>query len=106
MANLGSLEMQTDSHNTSTFYNHTHMILFSITGQSYDSTCNFNLYETDLHDVYAMDYKKRNMLKLQKVNTQEINIASHFNKQIKFISREIVTCKIPTSLKPHHHVEQ
>ena len=55
MANLGSLEMQTDNHNPSTFYNHAQMLQFSIIGQSYDSTCNFNLYETDLYDVYTMD---------------------------------------------------
>ena len=90
MANLGSLDMQTDDHNPSTFYNHPHMIQFSITGQSYDADCNFNVYETDLHDVFAMDYKKKNLLKLQKVNTQEINIASHFNTQIKFLSSEIL----------------
>ena len=90
MANLGAIEMQTDNHNPSTFYNHAHMIQFTIIGQTYDSTCNFNIYETDLHDVYAMDFKKRNMLKLQKVNTQEISIASHFNTQIKFLSSEIL----------------
>ena len=37
-----------------------------------------------------MDYKKRNMLKLQQVNTQEINIASQFNTQIKFLTSEIL----------------
>ena len=70
---------KTGTHHPSTFYNHAHLIQFSITGQSYDASCNFNLYETDLHDVFAMDYKKRNLLKLQKVNTPEVNIANHFN---------------------------
>ena len=66
------------------------MIKISITDQIFDAECMTNFYKTDLQDIYLIDFNPSKKTQLQKLNTKEINIASHFTTQIKFLSSEIL----------------
>ena len=72
-----------------TFYNHKHMVQLWRNGEFYDPNCKIKIYKTDLTDIYMTEPTRTLRYKLQKINPSAVDIASHYDTQLHFLSAEI-----------------
>lgn len=88
LALVSTMNMETIDHKT--YYNKDSMIQLRIGGEYFDSKCKIKVIKTNLEDIYLTKPTRTTLLRLPKIDPRSLDIASHYETQLRFLSSEIV----------------